>query len=85
MKNYKFCQYLFADTVSWLLLLATIGMLIWHFAGGQDVSKFLALAILNMFYNIFEKARFFKKLDDTINDPIERTKLGLRISKSGKF
>ena len=74
MKNYKFYRYLFADTVSWMLLIATIGILIWHFVGGQDVSKFLALAILNMFYNLFEKAKFFKKLDEkkALTDKLNR-------------
>ena len=74
MKKYKFYRYLFADTVSWMLLLATIGMLVWHFVGGEDVSKFLALVILNMVFNIVEKARFFKKLDDdkTLIDRLNR-------------
>ena len=63
MKNYKFRHYLFADKVSWMLLLVTIILLTNHFVMEWDVSAFLAIVILNMLYNIIEKAKYFYNIN----------------------
>jgi len=72
MKKYKLYRYILSQSVSLMMLVTFISAFIVYLDTGRNLSMILVLAIIELFFNILENARLFKKLAD---NNIDITKL----------